>query len=157
MGRQLSVTQSAVRKRWFFPLLVAAAAAASLLAYAFAAGMLYGPIASPGTTPPELLNLENYTVGYDANQPNPTVLTMTLRNSGTSTANLSTLTIKDLTSNGNPVTFQLGSQAVGSRGASSSVTVDTLSSGFYFIHGHSYSFTVITSGAQYVFSPENYA
>lgn len=141
-------------KRLVLPVVLSLVAIGAVLGYAFGAPML-SKLVTPGDIPANILHLDRYTITSDSGQTSPTVLTMWLRNTGTSMATLNTLTVKDLTG-GSTVSVQMNGPTVAPRGSTSTVAVDTLSSGFYFVHGHSYSFTIDTSSAQFTFSPENY-
>lgn len=96
----------------------------------------------------ESLDLQRYTIGYAANQANPTVLTMWITNTGTGTAVVSSFSIHDL--NGpNPVSIPI-SVSIPPK-ASGTVTLDTSSAGFHFMRGHTYSVTAVTSRFQFAF------
>lgn len=97
--------------------------------------------------PPENLIRQSYTIGYDQGQTNATVLTLTLVNVGNTPITLSSLSLKDQLSNFSPVTFPMSGPMISQPGATAQVTLDTLSSGFYFQHGHAYYLTITpTSG-----------
>lgn len=138
-----------VPKRLQLPLLITTIVAASTVSLIFAPTYILYPGLS--NQPAELLHVDNYTITKDANQQNPTSLTMVIRNAGSSTATLSSLTIRDYASN--PiVSFQLARQQIGAHGAVLAVTLDTLSSGFYFNRGYAYTVTMVTvSGTQFGF------
>ena len=144
----MSETKSLPRER-ISPLgiLAIAIAGTAILGVALATGFLQLgiPISPGGNVPGEKLILLNYTIGYDQNQQNPTLLTLWLKNDGVAYSPLSTMTIQDQTANAVPtVTLPLnGSIAAG--GGIGRTTVDTLGSGFYFIHGHSYALTIQTA------------
>jgi len=100
--------------------------------------------------PSESLTLQSYTVGYGAGQSSPSVLTLLVENSGTSTAVLSFLTIKDMTTGSGPVSFPI-SVSIPSH-STGTVTVDTSSANFFFVHGHDYNVGTTTSRNQFGFS-----
>lgn len=113
---------------------------------ALATGMLnFGPLVNPGgPSPPEKLVLLNYTISYDQNQQNPTLLILWLENDEIANSSLSSINIQDLSSSTNSATTPPLNGTVGPGGGTAKVTVDTLGSGFYFVHGHSYKFTIKT-------------
>lgn len=127
-------------------ILVIAIVGVALLGVALAVGVMQLgiPVSPGGNGPVEKLGLLNYTIGYDQNQLNPTVLSLWLKNDGVAYALLGNITIQDQGPNPASVaTFQLNG-TVGPGGAAAKVTLDTMGSGFYFVHGHSYYLTVQT-------------
>jgi len=88
--------------------------------------------------PPEGLVQTGYTIGYDTNQANATVLNLWLTNRGNTTATLSAVTLQDSMSNPGPVTFPMNGPTVSKPGATVQITIDTLGSGFYFAHQRFY-------------------
>ena len=98
--------------------------------------------------PPESLVQQGYSIGYDTGQTNATVLKLTLWNFGNTPATLASVSLKDQLSNFSPVVFPLNGPTISQPGATAQVTLDTLSSGFYFQHGHAYDLTITpTSGS----------
>lgn len=143
------------------PLIVIALAAAvstvGIVGYAVASRTGSPPI-TIGSSHPEVLTLDSYSITYDNGQPNPTVLSMVVRNSGTISVTMSTLTVQDLTTGASSPTFSLNSQTIPAPDKTSTVNYDTLSSGFCFVHGHTYSFVIITSKqTHFSFGPFNFA
>jgi hypothetical protein len=92
--------------------------------------------------PPESLVQTGYTIGYDSNQANATVLNLWLTNRGTTSATLSAVTLQDSISNSSPLTFPTNGPTISKPGDTVEVTLDTLSSGLYFTHQHVYSLTI---------------
>jgi hypothetical protein len=92
--------------------------------------------------PPESLIQTGYTIGYDTGQANATVLNIWLANRGTASATLSAVTLQDSTSSSSPITFPMSGPTISKPGGWVEVTVDTLSSGFYFTHQHFYSLSI---------------
>lgn len=110
-----------------------------------------------GTSHPEVLTMDNYSITNDAGQSNPTIIRASIRNSGTVSVTMSTLSIQDLTGGYSSPTFSLNGQTIPAPDITSAVSIDTLGSGFYFVHGHSYSFTIITSKQTHIiFGPITY-
>jgi len=131
------------------------------------------PVPSLGSNPPELLNWDSsYSITTDNGQAYPTNLTFTVLCIGTIPVTITSLTIRDLTGGFSSPTFSLNAititipspnQSSEINGTTipstnnSSVNMDTQGSGFYFVHGHSYSFVVTTSKqTQFVFGPITY-
>ncbi len=112
-----------------------------------------------GSSHPEILVWDNsYSITSDSGQPNPTILSMVVTNAGTVSVTIATLTIQDLTAGSSSPAFSLNGPTIPAPNVSATVTVDTLNSGFYFIHGHAYTFNVITTKQTHVaFGPVNYA
>ncbi len=118
----------------------------AVLGIALAMGVIQlGTSISPGGNGPlEKLTLLNYTIGYDQNQSNPTVLSLWIKNDGVVYPVLGAITIQDQSSNPAPSSsFQLNG-TIASGGATAKVTLDTKGSGFFFIQGHSYDLTIQT-------------
>src|SRR5438046_5680253 len=95
------------RRPLTFIALVAVSAAGLASAY-----MIETHMASPpytiGSSHPEILTWDNnYSVTSDNGQPNPTVLSMVVRNSGTVSVTIATLTIQDLTAGISSPSFAL--------------------------------------------------
>lgn len=132
-------------------MVIVLAVGGSLLGYAAFTGQFPSVYFGPGSQQPVVLALISYTISNDQNQQNPTVASIWLRNLGGSTASISKVTIQDAAGNSNPVYAFYPNQAIGSRGATTKVVVDTLSSGFYFSHGNAYAFT-ITSNPSFTIS-----
>jgi len=95
--------------------------------------------------PPESLVQTGYTIGYDTGQANATVLNIWLANRGNASATLSAVTLQDSMSNSSPITFPMNGPTISKPGGWVEVTVDTLSSGFYFTHQHFYSLSIKAS------------
>jgi hypothetical protein len=95
--------------------------------------------------PPESLVQTEYMIGYDTGQANATVLNIWLANRGTASATLSAVTLQDSMSNSSPITFPMSGPTISKPGGWVEVTVDTLSSGFYFTHQHFYSLSIKAS------------
>ncbi len=98
---------------------------------------------SPGTVQKELLNVDHYNITTATGQSNPSILKLWLHNFGSVSLTISSLSVTDLGSGGTSATFQL-SETVPS-GATVNLTVDTSGPGLYFVSGHTYSVTVLTS------------
>lgn len=124
-------------KKHFVILVVALLGVSALIVYALSSQ-------ARRSFPEEALFLDRYTVEYAPGQSNPTVLTLWIGNSATQSANLTSLTVADVTG-GNQVSFQFAGPSIPPAATPVSVTVDTGSSGFYFVVGHSYTFTVVTA------------
>lgn len=92
--------------------------------------------------PPENLVQQGYTIGYYQGQTNATVLTLTLMNLGNTPSTLASLSLKDQLQGYSQVTFPMNGPTIGQPGATVQVTLDTLSSGFYFQNGHAYVLTI---------------
>jgi len=122
---------------------VAVVGVASALAYECnTTGCCIAPF-TPGSPSGEAISFDHYTISTASGQSNPSILTLSVRNTGISTVTLTSLSIKDLTSGTGPVSFQ--STASVPRSGTTTVTVDTSASGFYFTPGHSYLLTVLTA------------
>ncbi|SRR6266704_4552163 len=134
---------SRISKRFFMPAVIAIVAVATIAAYVFGIPFLTN---SHMNTSPELLNLDHYTITSDSGQQNPTVLTMWFTNDGAAIITLSSLSVYNQNPNPTPVTFQMNGMTI-SPGTTKSITVDTLSSNFYFSHGILYTATLVTSRA----------
>ncbi len=132
-----------VFKRSILPVVIAIVAAATITTYLFAMPLTTN---SHMNTSPELLNLDHYTITSDSGQQNPTVLTMWFTNDGAAITTLSSLSVYNQNPNPTPVTFQMNGMTI-SPGTTKSITVDTLSSNFYFSHGILYTATLVTSRA----------
>ncbi len=119
---------------------------ATVLAYQCSRGACLGMTPFPS----ESLSLQNFNIGYASGQTSPSVLTLLIMNSGTGTAVVSVLSVRDATTNGGfssfPVSASIASQDTGS------ITVDTSSAGLFFVHGHSYGITTTTAHNQFSFS-----
>ncbi len=135
----MSESRRPVWKRLVLPLVIAVIAASSILGYAYATGRLTSILSfGPGKQPPVVLQLVNYTISYDQNQQNPTVATIWVQNSGTSSGTVASLIIQNAGSNGAVDYSSHPNQTIGSHGARVAVVIDTLGSGFYFSHGGDY-------------------
>jgi hypothetical protein len=106
---------------------------------------------------PEVLTMDSFSIASDSGQPNPTVLTMVIRNVGAVTVTIVTLTIQDQTDQSSSPAFSLNGPTIPAPNFSSTVTVDTLNSGFHFIHRHTYTFNVNTKQTHVTFGPVAYA
>jgi hypothetical protein len=150
--------QHLAKRRLTLIALVAISAGALVSAYAIETHMGFPPYAIVRSQP-ELLSWDNgYSITSDSGQPNPTILSIVVRNSGTVSVTIATLTIQDLTAGSSSATFPLNGPTIPAPNVTATVTVDTLNSGFYFIHGHSYTFNVITTKqTQFAFGPVSYA
>ena len=104
----------------------------------------------------EALTMDSFSIAPDSGQPNPTVLTMVIRNVGTVTVTIVTLTIQDQTDQSSSPAFSLNGPTIPAPNVSSTVSVDTLNSGFYFIRGHTYTFSVNTRRTHVTFGPVTY-
>ena len=104
----------------------------------------------------EALTMDSFSIASDSGQPNPTVLTMVIRNVGTMTVTIVTLTIQDQTDQSSSSAFSLNGPTIPAPNVSSTVSVDTLNSGFYFIRGHTYTFSVNTRQTHVTFGPVTY-
>jgi hypothetical protein len=111
-----------------------------------------------GSSHPEVLTMESFTISYDSGQANPTILSMVLRNGGTQQVTIATVTIQDTTTGSSSPSLPMNGQTVPAPYFTSNVTVDTLSSGFYFMRGHSYLFNIVTSKQTHMsFGPVTYS
>jgi archaellum component FlaF (FlaF/FlaG flagellin family) len=116
------------------------------LVNAVSAGLLHQATAD------EILQLTGYRIQTDSGQSRPTLLTVWVMNSGTKTATLSTIYVRDATTSGSYVSFQMQGNSIGPS-ATVQVTVNTTSSGFFFIKGDSYDVKALTgNGNQFVFT-----
>ena len=104
----------------------------------------------------EALTMDSFSIASDSGQPTPTVLTMVIRNVGTVTVTLVTLTIQDQTDQSSSPAFSLNGPTIPAPNFSSTVSVDTLNSGFFFIRGHTYTFNVNTKQTHVTFGPVTY-
>ena len=138
-----TVIEKIVRHSAIIAIIATIAAGAAAAALVYQCGV--GPCLGGGS---ESLSLQKHTIGYVANQANPTVLTMWIINSGTATATLSSLSIHDSDS-ANPVSLPVSASIAPK--ATGIVTVDTTNSGFYFTHGHTYNVAVSTPRFQFTF------
>jgi len=138
--------------------LVAISAAGLVSVYAIETNMLLPPY-TIGSGHPEILTWDNgYSISSDSGQPNPTVLTMVVTNSGTVSVTIAALTIQDVTTQSSSPTLSLSGPTIPAPNFTATITVDTLNSGFYFTHGHTYTFNVITTKQTHVaFGPITYA
>src|SRR6266536_5306019 len=65
--------------------------------------------------------------------------------SGTVSVTIAALTIQDVTTQSSSPTLSLSGPTIPAPNFTATITVDTLNSGFYFTHGHTYTFNVITT------------
>lgn len=99
------------------------------------------------TYPPPGLVMTGYTIGIDNGQTKATGLTLILANMATTPVTLVSLTLKDATPylNSTSYSFPMSNPTINQPLATAQTTLDTLGSGFYFQHQHSYSLTIISS------------
>jgi hypothetical protein len=83
-----------------------------------------------GSSHPEVLTMDSFSIASYSGQPNPTVLNMIIRNVGTVTITIVTLTIQDQTDQSSSPAFSLNGPTIPAPNVSSTVSVDTLNSGF---------------------------
>lgn len=97
--------------------------------------------------PPPGLVMAGYTIGVDYGQSKATRLTLTLANMATTPVTLVSLTLKDVTPylNSTSYSFPMNNPTINQPLASAQATLETLGSGFYFEHQHTYSLTIISS------------
>ncbi len=108
--------------------------------------------------PPPGLAMTEYTISVDYGQSNATRLTLTLANMATTPVTLVSLTLKDVTPylNSTSYSFPMSNPTINQPLATAQATLDTLSSGFYFEHQHTYSLTIISSNGPNSTSALNY-
>lgn len=99
------------------------------------------------TYPPSGMVMTGYTIGIDNGQSKASRLTLTLANMATTPVTLVSLTLKDVTPylNSTSYSFPMNNPTINQPLASAQATLDTLSSGFYFQHQHTYSLRIISS------------
>lgn len=97
-------------------------------------------------SPPGLV-MTGYTIGVDYGQSRATILTLTLANMATTPVTLISLTLKDVTPylNSTSYSFPMSNPTINQPLASAQAKLETLGSGFYFEHQHSYSLTITSS------------
>ena len=96
----------------------------------------------PVLYPPQPLVQLGYTIGYHNGQTNATVLNLTLWNVGNSSETLSSIAIRDQSTNFPQFTFPMSGPTIRQPGATVQVTLDTSGSGFFFVHQHWYFLTL---------------
>ena len=108
--------------------------------------------------PPSGLVVTGYTIGVDYGQSKATRLTLTLANMATTPVTLVSLTLKDVTPylNSTSYSFPMNNPTINQPLASAQATLETLGSGFYFEHQHTYSLTIISSRGPNSTSALNY-
>ncbi len=102
-------------------------------------------LSSSLSVPKELLSVDHYSIQTGQSHQVPTILSLWLRNSGSTTATLQSLSVRNSTGSFYYTTI---SDSI-APGTVSNVTVDTSSSALYFVTGQTYTVSVITTRSNY--------